>query len=134
MLLTLDSRPLTLAPFPILYEDNHVLAVAKPAMLPTMGVPDGKQSALMLAKDYVKRKYEKPGNVYLGTVSRLDAPVTGVLLFARTSKAAGRLSRQFREREVERCIGRLYPGESNRPRGLWLIGSAGTNGIEKCIL
>jgi 23S rRNA pseudouridine1911/1915/1917 synthase len=100
----------------VLYEDNHLLAVNKPAMLPTMGVAEDVPSLLTLAKDYVRRKYNKPGNVYLGIVSRLDAPVTGVVLLARTSKAASRLSRQFRERDVEKTYwaileGRIKPSE-----------------------
>lgn len=87
---------------PVLYEDNHLLAVNKPAALPTMGVAKGQPTVLTLAKAYIKQKYNKPGNVYLGVVSRLDAPVTGVLLIARTSKAAARLSRQFRDRQVSK--------------------------------
>lgn len=90
------------APFPILWEDNHLLAVIKPAGLATMGVSAEKESLLSLAKQYIKQKYAKPHNVYLGVVSRLDAPVTGVVLLARTSKAAGRLSAQFRTRAVEK--------------------------------
>src|SRR4051812_46366648 len=86
----------------VLYEDNHLLAVNKPAMLPTMGVADDRPSLLTVAKEYIRGKYNKPGNVYLGIVSRLDAPVTGVVLLARTSKAAGRLSKLFRERDVEK--------------------------------
>jgi 23S rRNA pseudouridine1911/1915/1917 synthase len=86
----------------VLYEDNHLLAVNKPAMLPTMGVADDRPSLLSQAREYIRKKYHKPGNVYLGIVSRLDAPVTGVVLLARTSKAAGRLSEQFRERNVEK--------------------------------
>jgi 23S rRNA pseudouridine1911/1915/1917 synthase len=86
----------------ILYEDNHLLAVNKPAMLPTMGVADDRPSLLTIAKQYIRGKYNKPGNVYLGIVSRLDAPVTGVVLLARTSKAAGRLSKLFRDRDVEK--------------------------------
>jgi 23S rRNA pseudouridine1911/1915/1917 synthase len=100
----------------VLYEDNHLLAVNKPAMLPTMGVAEDVPSLLTVAKEFVRRKYNKPGNVYLGIVSRLDAPVTGVVLLARTSKAASRLSQQFREREVEKVYwaivdGRVEPGE-----------------------
>ena len=75
-------------PLEILYEDNHLLIVNKPAQLATMGVAEDKPSVLSLAKEYIKQKYDKPGNVYLGVVSRLDAPVTGVLVIARTSKAA----------------------------------------------
>ncbi len=95
----------------VLYEDNHLLVVNKPAMLPTMGVGDNVPSLLSIAKQYVRRKYNKPGNVYLGVVSRLDAPVTGVVLLARTSKAAGRLSEQFRQREVEKLYWAIVEGQ-----------------------
>jgi 23S rRNA pseudouridine1911/1915/1917 synthase len=94
----------------VLYEDNHLLAINKPAMLPTMGVAEDVPSLLSAAKEYIRRKYAKPGNVYLGVVSRLDAPVTGVVLLARTSKAAARLSEQFREREVEKVYWAIVEG------------------------
>lgn len=89
-------------PFSILYEDNHLLVVDKPANLPTMGVAADKPSLLSVAKDYIRQKYRKPGNVYLGIVSRLDAPVTGVVVLARTSKAAARLTDQYRRGDVEK--------------------------------
>ncbi len=89
-------------PFQILYEDNHLLAINKPAGLPTMGVESDRASLLSVAKEYIRQKYHKPGNVFLGIVSRLDAPVTGVVLIARTSKAAARLSAQYRQRDVEK--------------------------------
>jgi 23S rRNA pseudouridine1911/1915/1917 synthase len=95
----------------VLYEDNHLLVVNKPAMLPTMGVAEDRPSLLTAAKEYVRQKYNKPGNVYLGIVSRLDAPVTGVVLLARTSKAAGRLSKQFRERDVEKFYWGIVEGD-----------------------
>lgn len=98
-------------PFPILYEDNHLLVVNKPAMLPTMGVEEGKASLLQEAKQYIGRKYGKPGNVYLGVVSRLDAPVTGVLVIARTSKAASRLTEAFREGRVDKKYWAVVDGE-----------------------
>jgi 23S rRNA pseudouridine1911/1915/1917 synthase len=101
----------------VLYEDNHLLAVNKPAMLPTMGVADDRPSLLAAAKDYIRQKYNKPGNVYLGIVSRLDAPVTGVVLLARTSKAAGRLSRQFRERDVEKFYWAIVAGPVDPSEG-----------------
>jgi 23S rRNA pseudouridine1911/1915/1917 synthase len=94
----------------ILYEDNHLLAINKPAALPTMGLAEGEMTALVAAREYVRRKYDKPGNVYLGTVSRLDAPVTGVLLFARTSKAASRLSAAFKSRDVEKIYWAVTEG------------------------
>jgi 23S rRNA pseudouridine1911/1915/1917 synthase len=96
--------------FHVLYEDNHLLAVNKPAMLPTMGVAADEPSLLVKAKDYIREKYHKPGDVYLGVVSRLDAPVTGVLLIARTSKAAARLTEMFRSRDVQKIYWALVPG------------------------
>lgn len=101
----------------VLYEDNHLLAVAKPPGIATMGVPAGKLSLLDLAKAYVKEKYHKPGNVYLGIVSRLDAPVTGVLLIARTSKAAARLTEQFRLGTVEKVYWAVVEGTPDSPEG-----------------
>jgi len=97
-------------PLDVLYEDNHVLAVAKPARLPTMGVPQDEPSLLKVAKEWIKERYQKPGNVYLGVVSRLDAPVTGVVLLARTSKAANRLTEQFRSRKVEKTYWAITEG------------------------
>jgi 23S rRNA pseudouridine1911/1915/1917 synthase len=101
----------------VLYEDNHLLVVNKPAGLATMGARAGEHSLLEVAKRYIREKHNKPGNVYLGTVSRLDEPVTGVTLFARTSKAAARLAKQFRERDVEKTYwaivaGHLHPNRS----------------------
>lgn len=89
-------------PFAVLFEDNHLLVVNKPAGIATMGVTEDEPSVAKLAKEYLKQKYNKPGNVYLGVVSRIDALVSGVLVFARTSKAAARLSEQFRERETSK--------------------------------
>lgn len=108
----------------VLYEDNHLLAINKPAGLPTMGVSEGAPSAWRIARDYIKRKYDKPGNVYLGVVSRLDACVTGVLIFARTSKAAARLSEQFREADVAKVYWAAVEGEPFPASGScrdWLI-------------
>jgi 23S rRNA pseudouridine1911/1915/1917 synthase len=86
----------------VLYEDNHLLALNKPSGLPTMGAASGVTTLFTLAKDYIKEKYNKPGNVYLGIVSRLDAPVTGVVVMARTSKAARRLTEMFKGGLVEK--------------------------------
>jgi 23S rRNA pseudouridine1911/1915/1917 synthase len=101
----------------VLYEDNHLLAVAKPAGLPTMGTPGNRPTLLTLAKEYVKQRYQKPGKVYLGVVSRLDAPVTGVVLLARTSKAAARLTEQFRSRGVEKTYWAVVEGVLEPPTG-----------------
>lgn len=97
-------------PLDVLYEDNHLLAVVKPAGLATMGLADARPTLLAQARAYVKQKYGKPGNVYLGVLSRLDAPVTGVVLFARTSKAARRLTEQFRTRAVEKVYWAIVEG------------------------
>jgi 23S rRNA pseudouridine1911/1915/1917 synthase len=97
-------------PLNVLYEDNHLLVVNKPAGLPTMGTPGDQATLLTVAKEYVKQRYEKPGNVYLGVMSRLDAPVTGVVLLARTSKAAARLTEQFRSHSVEKTYWAVVEG------------------------
>lgn len=78
---------------PVLYEDNHLLVVVKPANLPVNLDESADEDLLSLLKGYLKEKYHKPGNVYLGLVHRLDRPVGGVMVFARTSKAASRLAR-----------------------------------------
>jgi 23S rRNA pseudouridine1911/1915/1917 synthase len=85
-----------------------------------MGVAGGEPTLLSLAKEYVKGRYHKPGNVYLGVVSRLDAPVTGVLLLARTSKAARRLTEQFRSRAVEKTYWALVGGAVDPPAGAYV--------------
>ena len=99
----------------ILYEDNHVIALVKPPGLATMGLPDGQETLLTQTKKYLKEKYAKPGEVYLGVVSRLDVPVSGVVLFARTSKAAARLNEQFREHTVEKIYAALVEGTITPP-------------------
>lgn len=86
----------------VLYEDNHILVLNKPPQLATMGVDQRTSSLLQLAKEYIRHRYNKPGNVYLGVVSRLDSFTSGVVVFARTSKAAGRLSGQFLNRQVQK--------------------------------
>ncbi len=84
----------------ILHEDNHLLVVAKPAGLLVQGDAGGDETLLDQARQYLRVKYAKPGKVYLGLVHRLDRNVSGVVILARTSKAAGRLSRQFRDGTV----------------------------------
>lgn len=94
----------------VLYEDNHLLALHKPAGLLTMGDDTGDRTMVDMARDYLKKKYNKPGNVFVGVVHRLDRPVSGVLLFARTSKAAARLSDQLRRSEIEKTYRVLVEG------------------------
>lgn len=86
----------------VLYEDNHLLVVDKPAGLATMGATSGTPTVVTWAAAYIKQRYHKPGNVFVGVVSRLDRLVSGVLVLARTSKAASRLSAQFREQSTEK--------------------------------
>lgn len=85
-----------------MYIDNHVLALCKPAGMPCCPDASGDPDLLTAGKDYIKRRFQKPSNVYLGLVHRLDRPTSGVMLFARTSKASSRLSRAFRERSVRK--------------------------------
>ena len=86
----------------VIHEDNHLLAVAKPANVLVQGDRTGDPTLLDAARAYLKQKYRKPGNVYIGLVHRLDRPVSGVVLLARTSKAASRLSAQFRDGTVRK--------------------------------
>ncbi|MRG87844.1 RluA family pseudouridine synthase [Salinibacillus xinjiangensis] len=81
---------------PILYEDNHLLVVEKPVNIPVQGDQSGDQDLLNILKEDIKVRYQKPGNVYLALVHRLDRPVGGVMVFAKTSKAASRLSDAIR--------------------------------------
>jgi 23S rRNA pseudouridine1911/1915/1917 synthase len=104
----------------ILYEDNHLLAVVKPSGLATMGLAAGEETLWTRTKDYIKRKYHKPGGIYLGVVSRLDVPVSGVALFARTSKAAARLNEQFRTHSVEKIYVALVEGSIDPPENEWI--------------
>ncbi len=84
----------------ILYEDNHIIVVIKPVNIPSQGDKTGDEDMLTIIKKYLKEKYQKPGDVYLGLVHRLDRPTGGVMVFAKTSKAASRLSEQIREKQV----------------------------------
>lgn len=86
----------------ILYEDNHLIAVNKPAGMVIQENEPGMKSLQEEVKAYIKKKYNKPGAVYLGVIHRLDTVVTGLVLFARTSKALTRMNEQFKERQVEK--------------------------------
>ena len=82
----------------VIYEDNHIIVVEKPVNIPSQGDKTGDIDMLTIIKQYIKEKYNKPGNVYLGLIHRLERPVGGVLVFAKTSKAASRLSEEVREK------------------------------------
>ena len=107
---------------PLLYEDNHLLVAVKPANLPVQGDSSGDMDLLSILKGYIGHKYEKPGAVYLGLVHRLDRPVGGVMVFARTSKAAARLTKAFAEHAQDKRYLAVVRGMLDRPRTLedWL--------------
>src|SRR5438445_7933208 len=104
-------------PLDILYEDNHCLAVNKPAGSLSAHFQGKEETLDRMVKQYLKEKHHKPGNVFLGIVHRLDRVVSGVLLFARTSKAAARLAEQFREGTVEKVYWAVVEGEVVRAAG-----------------
>ena len=84
----------------VIYEDNHIIVVEKKPNIPSQSDKTEDDDMLTIIKKYIKEKYNKPGNVYLGLVHRLDRPVGGIMVFAKTSKAASRLSNQVREKQL----------------------------------
>ena len=96
----------------VLYEDNHLLVVEKPANVPVQADASGDEDLLTACKGYIKEKYAKPGEVYLGLVHRLDRPVGGVMVFARTSKAAARLTEQFSAHRARKRYAAIVEGEA----------------------
>lgn len=86
----------------VIFEDNHLLVIEKPVNVPMQADSSKDEDLLTMAKAYIKKKYDKPGEVYLGLVHRLDRPVGGVCVFARTSKAAARLSKQIADHEFQK--------------------------------
>jgi 23S rRNA pseudouridine1911/1915/1917 synthase len=111
------------SPLHILYEDNHILAVAKPAPLLTQavrsGVAEPAPSLEAQVREYIRVQYGKPGNVYLGIPHRLDRPVSGVVVFARNSKAARRLAEQFQDRQVTKEYWAAVEGTPEPAKGVW---------------
>jgi 23S rRNA pseudouridine1911/1915/1917 synthase len=102
-----------------LYEDNHCLAVNKPAGVLTQGDATGEPALVDMVREDLKERFHKPGNVYVGLVHRLDRPVSGVVLLAKTSKAAARLSEQFREGKVEKVYRAVVEGACREDEGEW---------------
>lgn len=96
----------------VLYEDNHLIAVFKPAGIPTEGAVSSKTSLLEVTRAWVKQAHAKPGNVFLGLVHRLDQSVSGVVVFAKTSKGASRLGEQFRGRQVRKIYRAVVQGST----------------------
>ena len=101
----------------VIYEDNHIIVVEKPVNIPSQADKTGDMDLLTMVKQYIKEKYKKPGNVYLGLIHRLDRPVGGVIVFAKTSKAASRLSNQVREKQFEKNYLTIVNGKIEQGQG-----------------
>ena len=101
----------------ILYEDNHIIVVVKPYNVLSQGDSTGDVSIMDMIKDYIKKKYNKPGNVYLGLVHRLDRPVGGIMVFARSSKAASRLCKAFNEHSITKKYLAIVNGKMESDKG-----------------
>lgn len=104
-------------PLKILYQDNHLIAVYKPHGLATQADTKGGPALLDQTRQWIKTAHNKPGNVFLGLVHRLDKPVSGVVLFAKTSKAASRLAEQFRERKTKKTYRAIICGTPIQENG-----------------
>lgn len=102
---------------PVLFEDNHVLGVCKPVNVPSQEDATGDPDMLTILKEDIKIRYNKPGNVYLGLVHRLDRPVGGAMVFAKTSKAASRLSEAVRSRSFRKLYAAVVHGKPAKPAG-----------------
>ncbi|MFN4147265.1 MAG: RluA family pseudouridine synthase [Runella sp.] len=111
-------------PFHVIYEDNHLIIVNKPSGMLVQGDATGDTPLLDHVKDYIKEKYNKPGEVFLGTVHRIDRPVSGIVVFARTSKALERMTELFRKREVQKtywAVVRKHPPKKQDKLVSWLL-------------
>jgi 23S rRNA pseudouridine1911/1915/1917 synthase len=101
----------------VLYEDNHIIVVEKPVNIPSQADKTGDEDMLSIIKAYLKEKYNKPGDVYLGLVHRLDRPTGGVMVFAKTSKAASRLSEQVRNKDFHKQYLAIVDGKMENSKG-----------------
>ncbi len=101
----------------VIYEDNHIIVVEKTPNIPSQADKTGDMDMLTLVKNYIKEKYNKPGNVYLGLIHRLDRPVGGVMVFAKTSKAASRLSEQVRTKSLKKIYLAVVDGKVEKAKG-----------------
>lgn len=103
----------------IFYEDNHIIVVEKPNNIPSQEDKTGDEDMLTIIKKYIKEKYNKPGEVYLGLVHRLDRPTGGVMVFAKTSKAASRLSEQIRNKQIKKKYMAVCDGKLEKEKDTW---------------
>ena len=111
-------------PFEVIYEDNHLIVVNKESGVLVQGDKTKDTNLAEYVKAYIKEKYNKPGNVYLGTVHRIDRPVSGLVIFARTSKALERMNKMMRERKIYKtywAIVKRRPREKEDRLNHWLI-------------
>jgi len=115
----------------IIYEDNHILVVEKPVNVLSQGDNTNDIDMITILKEYIKKKYNKPGNVYLGLVHRLDRPVGGAMIFAKTSKAASRLSEQVRNRSFKKQYLAIIHGHMKKEGNLkdYLYKNSKTNTV-----
>jgi 23S rRNA pseudouridine1911/1915/1917 synthase len=116
----------------VLYEDNHILVVVKPVNMPTQEDESHDPDLLNVLKAELKVRHQKPGNVYLGLVHRLDRPVGGVMVFAKTSKAASRLSEIVRTRKLDKTYVAVVHGKPKQPQDTlthWLLKDTNTNTV-----
>lgn len=104
----------------VIYEDNHIIVVEKIPNIPSQKDNTNDMDMLTLVKSYIKEKYKKPGNVYVGLVHRLDRPVGGIMVFAKTSKAASRLSDQIRKNELKKTYIAVVNGILQDKKGTWV--------------
>ena len=102
---------------PIIFEDNHIIAINKPAGMLSQADQTGDDSAIDYVKDYIKVRYKKPGDVYLGSIHRLDRPTSGAIMFARTSKALTRMHELIRKRKVEKTYLCITDSRPPQPEG-----------------
>ena len=102
----------------IIYEDNHIIVVEKPVNVPSQSDKTGDKDLLTMIKEYLKEKYHKQGEAYLGLVHRLDRPVGGVMVYAKTSKAAARLSEQIRQKQFTKKYLVIVDGKMEQKQGI----------------
>ena len=114
----LKSEKIDIKNLNIIYEDNHIIVVEKIPNIPSQADKTGDIDMLSIIKEYLKEKYKKPGNVYLGLVHRLDRPVGGIMVFAKTSKAASRLSNQVREKIFKKKYLAVLDGKIEKKQGI----------------
>ncbi|MCW3126934.1 MAG: pseudouridine synthase [Bacteroidetes bacterium] len=138
---------MTVEELKIVYEDNHIIAVNKPSGMLVQGDKTGDETLGDVVKQYIKAKYNKAGEVFLGVVHRIDRPVSGVVLYARTTKALQRLNEMFKSREIQKTYWAIVQNRPAQEEGLlvnWLkkneaknmssVYKEGTTGALKCEL